>query len=56
MIIEDFENTEIPLKPFYVYALIDPTQDDQIFYIGKGTKARGLDHIKEAKENEKKKP
>ena len=54
MIIEEFENTEIPLKPYYVYALIDPTQDNQIFYIGKGTKARGLDHIKEAKEHEKK--
>ena len=56
MIIEEFENTEIPLKSYYVYALIDPTQDNQIFYIGKGTKVRGLDHIKEAKEHEKTSP
>ena len=56
MIDEEFENTEIPLKPYYVYALIDPTQDNQIFYIGKGTKVRGLDHIKEAKELEKTSP
>jgi hypothetical protein len=56
MIEEEFENTEIPLKPYYVYALIDPTQDNQIFYIGKGTKVRGLDHIKEAKEHEKTSP
>lgn len=34
------------MNEFYVYALIDP-RNDQIFYIGKGSKKRHLQHVKE---------
>lgn len=37
-------------KEFYVYALVDP-RDNQIFYIGKGTKNRVFNHVNEAIDN-----
>jgi len=37
-----------PLKPHYVYILADPLQNNEIFYVGKGTSQRGHDHYKEA--------
>ena len=37
-----------PLKPHYVYFLADPLQNNEIFYVGKGTSQRGHDHYKEA--------
>lgn len=37
-------------KEFYVYALVDP-RDNQIFYIGKGTKNRVFNHVDEAIDN-----
>lgn len=37
-----------PLKPHYVYVLVDPLQNNEIFYVGKGTSQRGHDHYKEA--------
>ena len=42
-------NTELDLKPYYVYALADPTNDGKIFYVGKGKSIRGNDHLKEAR-------
>ena len=42
-------STELDLKPYYVYVLADPTNDDKIFYVGKGTSIRGNDHLKEAR-------
>lgn len=37
------ESTCIPLKPHYVYVLIDP-RDNEVFYVGKGQKGRVGDH------------
>jgi hypothetical protein len=37
-----------PLKLHYVYILADPLQNNEIFYVGKGTSQRGHDHYKEA--------
>ena len=34
---------------YYVYALIDPTNDNKPFYIGKGNNGRVKSHFKEAK-------
>ncbi len=34
------------MNKFYVYALVDP-RNEQIFYIGKGSKKRHLQHVKE---------
>ncbi|WP_019028859.1 GIY-YIG nuclease family protein [Colwellia piezophila] len=41
------ELREIPLKPYYVYELVDP-EDSIVFYIGKGTGKRALSHEVEA--------
>ena len=54
------ENYDLPpevaekLGPSYVYALIDPS-NDEIFYVGKGTGQRLMDHIDENKEVESQK-
>ena len=54
------ENYDLPpevaekLGPYYVYALIDPS-NDEIFYVGKGTGQRLMDHIDEDKEVESQK-
>ena len=42
-------STKLDLKPYYVYALADPTNDGRIFYVGKGKSIRGNDHLKEAR-------
>lgn len=42
--------TIIKAAQYYVYALIDPN-DKKIFYVGKGSKKRVWDHIKEAQKN-----
>lgn len=45
------------LLRYYVYELLDPSQNDQVFYVGKGVGLRALHHGEEAKdeqiENEK---
>jgi hypothetical protein len=40
----------MPGSKYFVYLLVDP-RNDQIFYIGKGTKNRPYDHIKEVNRN-----
>ena len=37
------EMQDIELKPFYVYELIDPF-NNEVFYVGKGTNNRVLEH------------
>lgn len=37
------ETIDIPLREFYVYALVDP-RNDGIFYVGKGQRERVLHH------------
>lgn len=37
-----------PFKPYYVYVLIDPLLNNEIFYVGKGKSQRGHHHSKEA--------
>jgi hypothetical protein len=34
---------DVELKPYYVYELIDPF-NNEVFYVGKGTGNRVLDH------------
>ncbi|MDQ5939797.1 MAG: hypothetical protein QG557_745, partial [Pseudomonadota bacterium] len=36
---------------YYVYALLDPTEDNRIFYIGKGTGERPKGHFFESLKN-----
>jgi|TARA_B110000971_G_C20030494_1_gene511205 hypothetical protein len=39
---------EFILKPYYVYVLVDTLNNNEIFYVGKGTSQRGYDHLKDA--------
>jgi hypothetical protein len=41
--------TELTLKPYYVYKLIDP-RDNQVFYVGKGKGNRAYHHEREVKQ------
>jgi len=41
-----------PINPHYVYVLIDPLLNNEVFYVGKGTLQRGNQHSKEAKSQE----
>ena len=47
------DSIEIELKKYYVYVLIDSSKrsntDDGIFYVGKGSNRRVLDHVKSVK-------
>lgn len=47
----DISPTDIPLKEYYVYLLMDP-KDDSVFYIGKGTGKRAEAHMREARESD----
>jgi len=42
------EEHSLLLKPYYVYVLADPLNDNEIFYVGKGKSKRGFDHLRDA--------
>ena len=42
------DENEKPLKPYYVYELVDPASGE-VFYVGRGVGERAYAHEKEAK-------
>jgi hypothetical protein len=47
-IVEDEQCDFRPMLPFYVYVLLDPN-DKSVFYVGKGTGVRVLNHVAEVR-------
>lgn len=50
--IKQFSRETIEKLKYYVYALVDPTNNNQIFYIGKGKGNRIFQHLKSAENDE----